>query len=49
MLTNETLLPHGVSARMAALHIVAKVLDKEFHPSKHRIADEERDAVYKRA
>ncbi len=49
MLTSETLLPHGVSARMAALHIVAKVLDKEFYPSKDRAADEEWDAFYKRA
>jgi hypothetical protein len=30
IMTNETLLPHAVSARMAALHVVAKVLDKKF-------------------
>jgi hypothetical protein len=30
LLSNETFLPHAVSARMAALHVVAKILGKDF-------------------
>jgi hypothetical protein len=30
LLSNETFLPHPVSARMAALHVVAKILGKDF-------------------
>jgi hypothetical protein len=30
LLSNESFAPHGVSARMAALHVVAKILDKDF-------------------
>ena len=48
MLTNETLLPHGVSARMAALKVVAKVLDKKFDPEKGGAAYEEWVAFYKK-
>jgi hypothetical protein len=29
MLSNESFLPHPVSARMAALHVVAKILGKD--------------------
>jgi hypothetical protein len=29
MLSNESFLPHSVSARMAALHVVAKILGKD--------------------
>jgi hypothetical protein len=30
LLSNESFLPHAVSARMAALHVVAKILGKDF-------------------
>ena len=30
LLSNQSFPPHGVSARMAALHVVAKILGKDF-------------------
>ena len=42
IMTNGTLLPHTVSARMAALHVVAKVLDKKFD------SYQEREAFFRR-
>jgi hypothetical protein len=47
IMTNETYLPHTVSARMAALNVVAKVLGKNFDdPS--AIDYQQREAFYKR-
>jgi hypothetical protein len=46
--SNETLLPHAVSARMAALNVAAKVLGKTFDPSKDGAAYRERETFYRR-
>jgi hypothetical protein len=40
-LTNETFAPHAVSARMAALDVVAKVLEKKFDSLKGGVDYEE--------
>jgi hypothetical protein len=48
VLTNVTLLPNGISARMAALNVVAKVLGKNFDPSKGGAAYEEWDTFFRK-
>ncbi len=48
IMTNETLLPHAVSARMAALHVVAKVLGKNFDSATDGAAYQEREAFFRR-
>jgi len=48
IMTNTTLLPHAVSARMAALSVVEKVLGKNFDPSKGGAAYQEWEAFYKK-
>jgi hypothetical protein len=46
LMTNESFSPHTVSARMAALNIAAKLLDKKFD---HGGADyQEREAFFSR-
>jgi hypothetical protein len=47
IMTNETLLPHTVSARMAALHVVAKVLDKNFDSAMDGASYQEREAFFR--
>jgi hypothetical protein len=46
LLSNETFAPHAVSARMAALHIVAKLLGKDFESD---TSYEEWEAVFKKS
>jgi hypothetical protein len=48
IMTNETLLPHTVSARMAALHVVAKVLDKNFDSATGGASYQEREAFFRK-
>ena len=48
IMTNETLMPHAVSARMAALHIVAKVLDKKFDSATDGASYQEQEAFFRR-
>jgi len=47
-MTNTTFLPHAVSARMAALNVVAKVLGKNFDTAQGGAAYQEREAFYKK-
>jgi hypothetical protein len=49
IMTNETLLPHTVSARMAALHVVAKVLDKRFDSATDGASYQAREAFFRRS
>jgi hypothetical protein len=46
-MTNEALLPHAVSARMSALHVVAKVLDKNFDIVTDAESYQEREAFFR--
>ena len=46
LLSNESFLPHSVSARMAALHVVAKILGKDFENGG---CDNEREAFFKKS
>jgi AbiU2 len=49
VLTNMTLLSNsGPSARIAALHVVAKILGKDFHPSKDGASYQEWETFYSR-
>jgi hypothetical protein len=48
IMTNETLMPHAVSARMAALHVVAKVLDKKFDSATDGASYQEQEAFFRR-
>ena len=49
VLTNMTLSSNsGPSARIAALHVVAKVLGKDFHPSKDGASYQEWETFYNR-
>jgi hypothetical protein len=48
IMTNETLSPHTVSARMAALHVVAKVLDKKFDSGTDGAPYQEREAFFRK-
>jgi AbiU2 len=47
-LSNETLLPHPVSARIAALNVIAKVLGKNFNPHGGAAAYQEWEAFYQK-
>lgn len=46
LLSNETFLPHAVSARMAALHVVAKILGKDFDTGANY---DEQEAFFKKS
>jgi hypothetical protein len=48
IMTNETMLSHAVSARMAALHVVAKVLDKHFDSATDGASYQEREAFFRK-
>lgn len=48
VLSPMSLLPNGISARTAALNVVAKVLDKNFNPSKSGSAYQEWEAFYRK-
>ena len=46
LLSNESFAPHAVSARMAALYVVAKILGKDFESGANY---EEREAFFKKS
>jgi hypothetical protein len=48
-MTSETLLLHTVSARMAALHVVAKVLDKRFDSATDGASYQAQEAFFRRS